>query len=395
MKYTAKFVSTESGATFFRECARPDASDIEPSSIEGSVLLSVIPAQPATQRKTGLSASEVGWWCNEIRTLIYAGMTVVEALDAMRAKEQRVHLKDTYEKIYKNLCNGLSFSASVQLEGSFPSLLVASIKSSENTGNLVEALDEYLHYHELMQVLNKRIINAAIYPAVVASVGLLIVFLIILFVLPSFSRMYASYSGQASSVTLFVLGASNIINDYFLYILLSLIASVFFIYRLATSGALSGFFLRLALGIQIIKQNVRNFYLAKFYHSLSLMFKGGYSLDASLVHTRSLRLGDDLDNAIEIAINDLIRGKSVSHAFSSAGLTDVVATRLLEVAERGGSFERVLNTLARRHGEMFSTFVDRLARIVEPVMLLLVSLMVGGVVVMMYMPIFDITSNVR
>jgi general secretion pathway protein F len=92
---------------------------------------------------------------------------------------------------------------------------------------------------------------------------------------------------------------------------------------------------------------------------------------------------------------DLARGKRVSATLSQAGLTDTVAERLLAVGERTGSFDVVLQTISQRHAAAFTTFVERATRLVEPVLLLLVALLVGGIVVMMYMPIFDIANGVR
>jgi len=91
----------------------------------------------------------------------------------------------------------------------------------------------------------------------------------------------------------------------------------------------------------------------------------------------------------------LTRGVRVSAALSESGLTDTVTQRLLAVGERSGNFERVLQTIAERHAGAFAAFMDRATRIVEPLMLLLVSLLVGSIVVLMYLPIFDIASSIR
>jgi general secretion pathway protein F len=91
----------------------------------------------------------------------------------------------------------------------------------------------------------------------------------------------------------------------------------------------------------------------------------------------------------------MARGRAVSQAFAAARLTEPVSERLLAVGERSGSFEAVLQTVAARHAQSFSTFVERATRVVEPLLLLVVALVVGGIVVMMYMPIFDIANGIR
>jgi general secretion pathway protein F len=144
-----------------------------------------------------------------------------------------------------------------------------------------------------------------------------------------------------------------------------------------------------------LQRQIDQFRLAKLYHSLALMFRGGYALDDALAQCAALGLGDRLREGVLSAQRALGRGQRVSTAFSDAGLTDPVTQRLLAVGERTGNFDRVLNTIAERHAGRFTTFIERATRIVEPVLLLLVALVVGGIVVMMYMPVFDIASSIH
>jgi general secretion pathway protein F len=139
----------------------------------------------------------------------------------------------------------------------------------------------------------------------------------------------------------------------------------------------------------------RHFRLAKLYQSLALMFKGGYTLDEALAVCEGLELGDDVADGLRRARHALGLGRAVSSAFEDAGLTETVSQRLLAVGERTGNFDSVLQTIADRHAEAFTTFIERATRIVEPLLLLVVALVVGGIVVMMYMPVFDIANGVR
>jgi general secretion pathway protein F len=144
-----------------------------------------------------------------------------------------------------------------------------------------------------------------------------------------------------------------------------------------------------------LQRQLDQFRLAKLYHSLALMFRGGYALDDALGQCAALGLGDFMRQGVLAAQQALGRGQRVSTALADAGLTDTVTQRLLAVGERTGNFDRVLNTIAERHAARFSTFIERATRIVEPLLLLLVALVVGGIVVMMYMPVFDIASSIH
>jgi general secretion pathway protein F len=135
--------------------------------------------------------------------------------------------------------------------------------------------------------------------------------------------------------------------------------------------------------------------MAKLYQCLALMVRGGYPLDDALSHCSNLGLGARPVQAVAAARADLARGLGISIALTKAGLTDDTSRRLLAVGERTGNFDRILQVVSERHVAAFSTFVERASRLLEPVLLLIVALVVGGIVVAMYMPIFDMASSVR
>jgi len=160
-------------------------------------------------------------------------------------------------------------------------------------------------------------------------------------------------------------------------------------------GLVQRLFMAGAARIAPLQRQIDQYRYAKFYQSLALMFRGGYPLDEALGRCARLGLGGRIDEGIVAAGGALARGARVSSALGEAGLTDAVSARLLAVGERTGNFDRVLQTIAERHAGRFATFIERATRIVEPVLLLLVAVGVGGIVVMMYMPVFDIASSLN
>jgi general secretion pathway protein F len=146
--------------------------------------------------------------------------------------------------------------------------------------------------------------------------------------------------------------------------------------------------------VEPLRRQWDHFRLAKLFQSLALMFKGGYTVDEALQVCQGLDLGPRMAAGLAVARREIARGKPASSALGQAGLTETVTERLLAVGERTGGFEAVLQTIADRHAQAFATFVERATRIVEPLLLLVVALVVGGIVVMMYMPIFDIAGGV-
>ncbi len=359
----------------------------------GGVVLSTEPVRAARAR--GDAALDVGWWCRELRTLVSAGMTVVEALETVNAQPLGQARARANSELLTKLHEGKALSVAMREVGVFPSVLVAGVTASERTSGLVEALDEYLRYDDMLLRLRKQVVSAAIYPAVVVTLGTLIVLVLLLYVVPRFSQMYRDLHGPMSATTRMLVSLSGALSQHGVAIAVGAAAFVAALVLAWRRGMVQGAIVAISARIEPLQRQIDQYRLAKLYQSLALMFRGGYPLDEALAQCGILGLGPRMDEGIRGAGLALARGTRISAALGDAGLSDTVAGRLLAVGERTGNFDRVLQTIAERHASMFTTFVERATRIVEPILLLLVALVVGGVVVMMYMPVFDIASSLN
>lgn len=346
-----------------------------------------VPLSTRTQR------FDVAWWCRELRTLLLAGMTVVEAIATLNAQGRT--RSDVNATLLAHLEQGKSLSAAMQLTTAFPAVLIAGVKSGEMTSGLASALEDYLKYHDMLARLRKQVTSAAIYPALVVGLGGVIAIFLLLFVIPRFASMYGELHGPVSLATRVLVATSRGLANNGTLLGALVAAGIVALAWAWRTGAVARLAIATVEAIPALRAQADEHRLAKFYQALALMFRGGYTLDAALHHSAGLALGARLSQATQAAEASLARGQRVSKAFTDAGLADPVAERLLAVGERTGNFDRVLQAIAERHAERFTTFVERTTRLVEPVLLLLVALVVGGIVVAMYMPVFDIASSVR
>ena len=362
----------------------------------GRVVLDMRAAPDRSTRRSGPGTRfDVAWWCRELGTLLKAGMTVVEALETLDAQSRGTAREAVHAQLLRSLREGQSLSRAMQGSSAFPSVLVASVTASERTSTLTSALEDYLRYDEMLERLKRQVTSAAIYPAVVVSLGFLISLFLLLYVIPRFSRMYVDFHGAVSLPTQTLMFVSRVLNEQLPLVvgaLAAILVALVWAWR-------QGFALQAAVwiieGIEPLRRQWDHFRRAKLYQSLALMFHGGYTLDEALLVCEGMGLGANAQVSISTTRAGLARGRSVAAAFGEAGLTDTVSERLLAVGERSGGFDAVLQTIADRHASAFATFVERATRIVEPLLLLIVALVVGGIVVMMYMPIFDIANGVR
>lgn len=277
--------------------------------------------------------------------------------------------------------------------GAFPAVLVAGVTASERTSTLVEALDDYLRYDEMLQRLRRQAVGAAIYPAMVGVVGLAISIFLLVFVIPRFSRIYVDFRGDVSTATHAILWLSQVIAQALPILLAVAAVAAALAIRAWRRGALQAQAAAIAERVPLLRAHWDHFRFAKLYQALALMFRGGYTFDEALASCSQLDLGPRIAAGLQRAVHDVELGKAPSTALLGAGLADLVAMRLLGVGERTGEFSAILQTIADRHATAFETFIQRASRLLEPLLLLLVALVVGGIVVLMYMPIFDIAGS--
>jgi len=359
---------------------------------QGKTVLSI--QRIAGSNAAGRQASkfDVTTWCRELQTLLGAGMTVVEALRTMDLR-RTMRGREVHLDVLSRLERGQSLSASLQASGAFPAILIANVVATERSGRLADALEDFLAYQAQTDTLRRQIFSAALYPAIVVAVGLCISGFLLGFVMPRFARMYATFRGELSMPTRILLAVSQFTHDS----LPLLIGGAVCLAALGVVAWRTGLLARVAAGaVQFVpawRHAREDFLRAKGFQSLLVMVRGGHPIAQALQVIEGLGLDASLQRRFAIARAAIERGQPASAALAQAELLDPVGERLLAVGERSGQFETVLRTVAELHAASFSLFLQRATRLIEPLLLLVVAVLVGGLVVLMYMPIFDVANT--
>jgi general secretion pathway protein F len=324
-------------------------------------------------------------------------MTVVEAVDTLSARERRVGQADSLARLLLvELEQGAALSQALQRLPDAPAVLVAAVRAGERTSDLAQSLRDYLQYDTLIEQLRRKVVSAAIYPALVTALGVGISLFLLLVVMPNFSRMYTNLrGGAATGATGWVIGLAQWVSAHQTMTLVAVgIAAVALAWWIG-SGAAKRQLMALAMRVGWVRERVEDFQLAMLYQALALMLKGGYAMTEALQVASRSALDARLGRALQQALQRIEQGGAVAQALANAKLCDEVGRRLMAAAERNGDFYLAADVVSRLHRERFELFVDRLTRIAEPILLMAVALMVGGIVVMMYLPVFDMTTRLR
>lgn len=374
---------------------RAEARERGLSVLSVQALGSQADAVPATWK-----ASELAWWCKELHTLVAAGMTAVEALETLQTQAARGRADAraaVQAELLSRLYRGLSLSQAMAELPAFPPVLVASVRAAERTSALPGALEDYLRYHQVLDQLRRRVISAAMYPLLVAGVGLIVSVFLMTVVMPKFLGFLEGTRASQAPVTAALFAISHWLRDYTLLVVAMAAASVVILAWSWRAGHVASAAWWLGQQVPPLARTLWAFDMTQLYQSLALLYRGGYPIEeavgicAATAGARRTGLAD----ALEQCRQSLLRGQGLSRALAGAGLTDDVSVRLLAVGERSGGVHGILQAVAQRHAEAVGDFVDRAMRVVEPVLLLVVASLVGTVVVLMYLPIFDIATGLQ
>lgn len=344
-------------------------------------------------RLTRRGRFQVALFVQELATLLTAGMTVVEAIDTLAAKASEADATPL-RMMLARLNEGKTLSASLETSGGLvPPILVAAVRASETTGQVGQALRDYLRYDSMVQALVRKTVSSAIYPAVVVGFGLMISLLLLGYVVPRFAGLYGDNLQNASVATKTLLVIANTLREHGLWVALGFAGVVFAIAFGVITGSLWRTLLPWLLKINTLYQLVRMFALARLYRGLEFLIRGGYSVPEALQLAVPIAEQGGLGAALDRARLRVVDGKLLSSSMSSEGLTDVVSERLLAVGERSGQLVPVLDALGGFYSTQLESKIDRLSRIIEPLLLMLVGAFVGLIVLLMYMPVFDLAGT--
>jgi general secretion pathway protein F len=357
--------------------------------------LRVLAVDIARLRRTRRARLALVPFSNELVALLDAGLTLVEAIDALTEKERDQSVRSVLEGLRRRLYEGQSLSVALgEYPNSFSALYVATVHASEKSGAIAEALKRYVAYQEQINLLKKRLINASIYPAVLLAAGGLVVLFLVGYVVPRFSGIYEDIGGELPVASKMLMQWGRLLDAHGAGILIGFLAVAALvahtIMRPATRAAAG----RALLRVPALGRQAQVYQLARLYRTVGMLLRGGLPVVTAFEMTRGL-LAASAQPRLAAATRAVREGQSLTDSLEAQGLTTPVAERMLRVGERSGNMGEMMERIAAFYDEELSRFVDVATRLIEPAMMAVIGLIIGGIVVLMYFPIFELAGSIR
>lgn len=361
---------------------------------EGVTSLSI---KPVVQKRLlrAKPAFNVLLFCEELRALLSSGMSLVEAIDTLCTKDAPEARRAVLFDIKQSLLEGKPFSGALEANAfAFPQLLVASIRASERSSRVEQALDEYIGYEKVGDELARKIVSAAVYPSLVIAFGLAVSIFMLSYVVPRFAKVYDDFSDSISAPTQVLMMVGQFLGEHVVLLLLAIAGTVILGVVLYKNGKLKLFLLKTLGRLKFVNYYLRLYQMARIYQTISMLLKGGYTLIDSILLARNLAFQAGLQHQVTSARLAIMEGKRLSTAFAESGLTDTVTQRLLTVGERSGDLCKIMDIISHSYRQEFTLFIERATKMAEPILLMTVGIFIGAIVIMMYMPIFDLAGGI-
>lgn len=331
----------------------------------------------------------------ELLALLDAGLNLVEALQTLAEKQSDADGQRILRDILQRLGEGVTFSQAIARHAQqFSPLYVATVRSSERTGNVREALARYIAYEEEVDRVRKKVVSALIYPAILTLVGGAVLAFLLFYVVPRFAGVYEGLNTELPLFSSMLLATGRFVKAHGLFVLLAIGgAFTVAVYALLQEGTRAWIATRL-WRLPALGERLQIYQLARFYRSAGMLLRAGIPALWAFDMVQGL-LASHLRQRLSHARRLLEEGKAISAALTSAGLATAVATRMMAVGERGGQMGEMMDRIARFYDDKTARAVDAFTRIFEPVLMAVLGLAVGGIVVLMYMPVFELAGSIR
>jgi type IV pilus assembly protein PilC len=344
-------------------------------------------------RRSRISTREFLVFNQELATLLKAGMPLVQSLDILRRRVSNVLFKSVLDDVYERVRGGSALSESFEAHGSmFPGVYTASLLAGEKSGSLEQVIRRYVAYVKVVATVRRKTISALVYPTILLALSLIVVSIIVLRVVPQFTAFYEQFGKDLPLSTRMIVTVSEVARSYFWLLLAAVIGGAAALWVWLKQPSQRERFDRWILRLPGIGPVARKFSTSQAARTLATLLGGGIPLvNAIEVAARSIK-NRYIAHELQLAGQHVREGRALATAMNDSGAFTDVAIKMVEVGESTGALQEMLNSLADFYDEEIETNLGRFITLVEPILLVVMGLVIAGLLLSLYMPLFNISS---
>ena len=397
--YVCKYLDTRQGVVTL-EVDAPNRTDAvnrirlkgKPISVEEKVMGS---KEIVLFQSKKIKLKDISLFCKQMSVMLESGIPLNNAVDILEQQATSKNLKSSLKIVSKSLKEGSQLSkAMLDQEGMFPDLLIRMVQAGEKTGKLDEVLEKMSEHYTKELKTSRQIQGAMIYPAVLAFLAVAAVLALLYVVIPSFSGIFEQ-SGMAMPLpTRIVLAASNFVRSswYILFGVTGILVFLFLRYRSTEAGRYQ--LDRLKLNLPVIKGPMQKIVTARFASTLAILTSAGIPLVEAIESAAATTNNAVVIEKMKIANEGLQKGERLTGMITSTGLFPPMMLSMVKIGEESGSLESMLIKTSDYYEEELETAIKQLLSLLEPAMIIVMGVIIGGIVASVMLPMFELAHAV-
>jgi type IV pilus assembly protein PilC len=344
-------------------------------------------------QRRGVNTREFLVFNQELATLLKAGMPLVQSLDLLKSRVTSPTFRAVLNDVHEKVRSGTALSDAFALQGDlFPRVYTASLLAGERSGNLDAVLRRYVEYTKIIATVKRKTVSALVYPAILITLALVLVAIIVLKVVPAFADFYSSFGADLPIATRLILRVSELLRAQFLLIVFSVIALVAVVVGWIRQPGQKSRFDHVLLNLPLLGQVARKFATSQMARTLATLLGGGLPL-VNALDIAAKSIGNQyMAKQLDVVSARVREGQSFAAALEARGEFPEVAVKMAEVGESTGALQDMLNTVADFYDEEISTSMERFVTLVEPILLVIMGIVIAGLLLALYMPLFQLSS---
>jgi type IV pilus assembly protein PilC len=389
---------TLAGAAVHGELSAGSREELERALRQNRILVSSIRKKPAELKiklGTGIKKVDISRFTRQFATMIGAGLPMVQCLEILAAQMENKELCRIIAEVKESVQSGSTLSEALRRHPKvFDHLYVNMVEAGEMGGALDTILVRLAVYREKADALVRKVKGAMVYPSVIVVVAVGATLAMLTFIVPVFAKMFGNLGAELPKPTQIVLAISNFLKSNILYLFLGLVGLTGgFIYWVRTESG-RAIFDAFLIKAPIFGNLVRKSSVARFTRTLGTLLSSGVSILDALEITAKTAGNTVISNAIKKSVLSIAEGETITAPLKETGVFPPMVTQMISVGEKTGGLDDMLQKIADFYDEEVDAAVGALTSIIEPAIIVVMGVVIGGVLVAMYLPMFDIIGKI-
>ena len=328
-------------------------------------------------------------------TLIKAGLPILTSLDLLIKRQRDKFLLQRLENVRERVKGGEVLSDAFAAQQVFPKMYTTTLLAGEKSGSMEEVLGRYIAYQRMVQTFRKKLLASLVYPALLVSMVTLMLIFLITFVVPKFADLYNSLGAPLPAVTVFMLQFGLNAQKYGWLVLLVGVVLVVLLWQWKQSDKGAQRIDRFLLLLPLIGEIRLKYQVANFSRILATLLQGGLPLVPAMQTAGESMSSRQMLNGVTAAAERVKEGQSLAHSLETQNLFPDLAVEMLEVGESTGALPAMLASVAEFYEEDVQMALSAAMALIEPIILIFMAVFVGGILISLYWPIFNLAGSVH